>query len=352
MIVRHLEPSVHYSVRSPRHAIIELLIDLIMIASKKECSMTQNNNKTSIGIDISKARLDLYCEQNDITKSFENSSSGIVRLMKWFEGRTYHRIVLEPSGGYERAVLHTLIEHSFPVSLVHARSVKHFALAQGILAKTDKLDSRTLAQYGSLLSPDLTIAHSAARQELSCYVRRRLQLVSLLSMEKNRREKAYNPHIRKDIEESIAYLEVKISSIEKEIDRLLLSDGLRGESDVLLGVKGVAETTAANLLGLLPELGRVGNPQIAKLVGVAPMSRESGSWKGQRSITGGRAVVRKALYMATIVATVYNPAIRAYYQKLKKTGKKGKVALVAAMRKLLIILNGKMKSYYNGLEVY
>lgn len=352
MIVKPLERSVRFAVRSPHYAIIALLIDLKMIASKKERSMTQKNNKTSIGIDVSKARLDLYCEQTDTTESFENSSSGIDALIKWLEGRTYHRIVLEPSGGYERSALYALVEYHFPVSLVHARSVKHFALAQGILAKTDKLDSKTLAQYGSLLSPDLTIVHSQSRQELSCYVRRRLQLVSLLSTEKNRLEKTYNSHIRKDIEESIAYLESKISFREEEIDRLLLSDELRGESEIIIGEKGIAETTAGVLLGLLPELGRVGNPQIAKLVGVAPMSRESGTWKGQRSITGGRAVVRKALYMATIVATVHNPVIRVYYQKLKKAGKKGKVALIAAMRKLLIILNGKMKNYYNGLEVY
>ena len=176
--------------------------------------MTQNNNKTSIGIDISKSRLDLYCEETLSTESFENTQSGIEALIKWLKDRAFHRIVLEPSGGYERGVLYALIEQRFPVSLVHARSVKHFALAQGVLAKTDKLDSKTLAQYGSLLSPGLTIVPSEARQELSCYVRRRLQLVSLLSMEKNRREKAHNPLIQKDIDESLSYLEKKISSME------------------------------------------------------------------------------------------------------------------------------------------
>lgn len=225
-------------------------------------------------------------------------------------------------------------------------------MAQGILAKTDRLDSKTLSQYGSLFSPELTIVPSEVKQQLSHYVRRRSQLVSLLSTEKNRREKAQDPVIQKDIEEVMFYLKEKISVIEEEITQLLQSDELVGESSVLIAVKGIATTTAANLLGLLPELGKVGNPQIAKLVGVAPMSRESGNWKGQRSIQGGRAAVRKALYMATIVATVHNPAIRSYHQKLKRMDKKGKVALIAAMRKLLIILNGRMKNYYNGLEVY
>ena len=316
--------------------------------------MTQNKNKKnrSVGVDVSKTRLDIYCELTGSCASFENSQSGIEDFTNWLEGRNVHRIILEPSGGYERAVLYFLIEHGFPVSLVHARSIRHFALAQGILAKTDRLDSKTLAQYGSLFSPDLTIVPSEARQQLSHYVRRRSQLVNLLSTEKNRREKAQNPLIQKDIAEVISFLEEKISFMEKEISHLIQSDELAEESNVLTAVKGIAETTAANLLGLLPELGKVGNPQIAKLVGVAPMSRESGNWKGQRSIQGGRAPVRKALYMATIVATVHNPAIKAYHQKLKSMGKKGKIALIAAMRKLLIILNGRMKNYYNGLEVY
>lgn len=315
-----------------------------------------NPNIISIGIDISKTQLDVFilnASQKVPQKAYRNSQKGILSLLKDLKSLTnIHRIVIEPTGGYERELLHACVSEGLPVSCVHAKRIRDFAKATGLHEKTDSLDSRVLAQYGALLSPALTQVPSKAERTLAAYVLRRRQIIDMITAEKNRLEKAGISEIKRSIEKTIKALEKILKETEGKIETLLQSEPLEEKVRVLRDVKGVGKILAATLLGQLPELGALDKGKIAKLVGVAPIARKSGSWQGQRHIYGGRHFVRKNLYMATIVAMTHNETIREYYQRLLKRGKKAKVAIVAAMRKLLLILNARMRNFRLGEKVF
>lgn len=307
----------------------------------------------SIGIDVSKERLDVYHEGTQKSYSFANSLQGIEDLLNMLKNiKPYNRIVLEPTGGYEKPVLLTLVEKGLPVSLVHAKHIRHFARAMGVLAKTDKIDSKIIARYGTVFSPMLTIIQSSEQQLLATYVLRRRQVIDMITAERNRLDKNISSEVADHIHTVIQFLKISLEKIELSISNMLESEVLSKSTDLLTSVKGIGSITAATLLGMLPELGKLTPGQIAKLVGVAPINRDSGAKQGQRSIQGGRAFVRQTLYMATIVAIRHNEALKVFYHRLKAAGKKPKVALVACMRKLLVILNAKMFNFLTGKPIY
>lgn len=310
------------------------------------------NERKSIGIDVSKEHLDLCLYPLKAYKRYKNNNKGIKEVINYIlkQGEVY-RVVLEPSGGYERGVLHSLLESRANVSLVHCVKVRHFAKAKKDSAKTDKIDSLVLAEYGYLLEPKVYSMKDSYKITLSELVHRKESLKAMLLAEQNRLEKAYIKVISKDIKAHVSYLENQIEVVNKEI-HAILEEQAKMLHDILTKEKGVGDNSSAVLISSLPELGYLNNREIVKLVGLAPMNHESGSMRGYRSIRGGRKKVRNALYMATLVAVRYNDKIKQYYQRLVVAGKPKKVCLVASMRKLLIILNTKIYNHYNAKVVY
>jgi transposase len=296
----------------------------------------------SVGIDVSKHRFDVQAgNQSFAVAATDDAIAGLVRRLATHAPRL---IVVESTGGYERRLLHALLDARLPVALVNPRPVRHFARAMNLLAKTDTLDARVLALYGQVVrprplqeSPEKTDAqHDVLRQLIA----RRRQLVEDLVRQRNHREHATLAVVRESIERMTAALRIEIDAVEAEVQRLIDADAaVKARFDTLLSVKGVGPATARVLVTELPELGRIDRKKITALVGLAPVADDSGTQRGQRHIQGGRTVVRCALYMATLVGTRHNPVIQDYYTRLRQAGKPRKVALVAAMHKLLLHLN-------------
>jgi transposase len=293
---------------------------------------------TFVGIDVSKARLDVAVRPTDEVFSVENSASGIAELRQRIATLAPALVVLEASGGYEAAVAAELVLEA-PVAVVNPRQVRDFAKATGQLAKTDEIDARVLAQFADVVRPEARPLRDEEHQVLVDLVHRRKQLVEMIVVEKNRYEKAAAP-IRRRIESHLQWLRRELERIDDDIDTTIKNSPVwRTQDDLLQGLKGVGRVTTGVLLALLPELGRLNRKQIAALVGLAPYNRDSGSHRGARFIAGGRAVVRNALYMAALVAVRWDPSLRAFYRRLVAAGKPKKLALTAAARKLLTILN-------------
>src|SRR5262245_27888947 len=252
-------------------------------------------------------------------------------------------MVLEATGGLELPLLAALGSAGLPVVAVNPRQVRDFAKAVGKLAKTDALDARVLAHFADAVRPAVRPLPDAATQALTALVTRRRQLVEMLTAEQNRRRTA-PAAIRADIQAHIAWLQGRLKGLDQDLDRALRSSPLwREHEDLLRSVPGIGPVVTATLVAELPELGTLGRKQIAALVGVAPLNRDSGTLRGKRTVWGGRATVRAALYMAALVGTQRNPVLRALYQRLLAAGKLKKVALTACMHKLLTILNALMK---------
>lgn len=297
-----------------------------------------------VGIDVSKARLDLALGATGELLSAANDSSGIAALRERLLSLAVARVVLEASGGLETALIAELGAAGLPVVVVNPRQVRDFARATGQLAKTDALDARVLALFGERLRPELRALPTEQERELKALVARRRELVEMITAERNRLARAPKV-LRKEIAAHIRWLENRLLERDRELDRMLRSSPLwRERENLLRGVPGVGPVLCATLLAELPELGRLGRREIAKLVGVAPLNRDSGALRGKRTVWGGRGQVRAVLYMAALVAVQYNPVLKAFYQRLLCTGKPRKLALTAAMRKLLVILNAILKT--------
>jgi len=252
-------------------------------------------------------------------------------------------IVLEASGGLELAVVGELAAAQLPVAVVNPRQVRDFARSTGQLAKTDALDARVLALFAERVRPPLRELPDQQTRELQALVSRRRELVEMLTAERNRLLSAPSV-LRKRIARHITWLERELKQADRDLDQALRNSPLwREQEDLLRGVPGVGPVLCATLIASLPELGRLNRREIAALAGVAPLNRDSGTLRGRRMVWGGRASVRAALYMATLTATRHNPAIAAFYRRLRAAGKPPKVALTAAMRKLLITLNAILK---------
>ncbi len=297
-----------------------------------------------IGIDVSKDKLDVASP--DGVGQWPNTPDGHRQVVDLLAKWPLEAIVLEATGGYERAVVAELAAAGLPVVVVNPRQVRDFAKATGRLAKTDKIDALVLAEFGRAVRPEQRPLPSEKQRQLQQQLARRRQLVQMLTAEKNRLQQVTDRLVRKSIQAVQTTLEKQLNKIDDQLQQTIeQTPAWRDKENLLRSVPGVGPQTALALLVELPELGACSRQEIAALVGVAPMNRDSGRYRGQRTTGGGRATVRSALYMATLVATRHNPIIQAHYQHLQRAGKRKKVALVACMRKLLCILNAILREH-------
>jgi transposase len=299
----------------------------------------------ALGVDVCKAHLDVFHSGTEQARRFCNSRAGIGALHKWLKGQpVVEVIVLESTGGYERNLLHSVLAAGLPVARVNPRRVRDFARGAGILAKTDRLDAAVLARYAIAVGVTPALAREAAREELQMWLTRRAQLMAARTADSNRYELA-SPELRGDLDRSLRFYDKEVKLMEQRIAQLMQSQIHWREKLLLLdGLKGVGVMTRAWLIAALPELGQLGRRQIAALVGVAPFAVDSGNYRGQRHIWGGRAPLRCALYMAALSAKRFDPKFREFFQALLARGKPKKVALIACVRKLLTVLNAVFAS--------
>jgi transposase len=298
-----------------------------------------------VGIDVSKDKLDVAVHE---AESFvvQNTERDVGQLCERLKALSPGLVVLEASGGYERLCVAALAHAGLPVALVNARQVREFARATGVLAKTDRLDARVLAHFAAAVQPAVRPLPDAQHQALDELLARRRQMVAALVAEKNRLGLARTRMVKRTLREAVGTYERMLALLDSELDDLIKSSPLwREKEDLLRSFKGIGPVSARTLLAALPELGLLNRRQIAALVGVAPMARDSGTLRGHRRIWGGRGQVRAVLYMATITAMRSNVQIRTFYQRLRQAGKPGKVALIACMRKLLTILNTMLRTH-------
>ena len=311
--------------------------------------MAELTTQTNVGIDVSKDWLDIVVLPSGETWRTKNEEAAIRKLVKQLEQLKPERIVLEATGGYEQMLAVQIYLAGLPLCRVNPKRTRYFARSLGQLAKTDKLDGQVLALFGERVKPPLTRLPSEKEQVLSALITRREQISNFSVAERNRLHTAPK-QLQASLNEHITWLKNELKQLEHAIADFVNDDpDFKEKSDLLVEVQGVGKKTAAKLIADLPELGACDRKQIATLVGVAPYNRDSGRKSGQRYISGGRPDVRSILYMATLTATRCNPLIREMYQRLLKTGKKKKVAIVACMRKLLTILNAIIsdRSHWN-----
>ena len=294
----------------------------------------------SVGVDVSKATLDVAIHGAAATRCFPNTPAGHRRLIAWLQPQGTHQVVLEATGGYEQAALDALQAAGLPVVRVNPRQARDFARATGQLAKTDRLDARMLAQMAATLPLRRYQPVAAWQRRLAEWSQRRGQLVTLLTGERQRLRQLTEVPLRRSLQRHMAWLEDEIAVLDRAIAQQLEAQPVLA---TLRTLKGVGPVLTATLASELPELGRLDRKAIAKLVGVAPLARDSGQWRGPRHVWGGRHAVRSALYMAALVGVRHEPRLREIYQRLRARGKAAKVALVACMRKLLVILNARMR---------
>lgn len=296
-----------------------------------------------VGIDVSKAYLDVV-EGAESPERLGNDVASCARLAERLAADPPRLVVMEATGGLERELALQLAARAVPLRIVNARQVRQFARASGLLAKTDQIDARVLVRFGQAMKPVAREPVDEHTRTLQALVSRRRQLLEMLGMEKNRLATAHLA-VRPQVLRTVRWLESELERCEDDSDRALKSSGIwREKVELLESVPGIGRTSALSLIATLPELGTLNRRQIAALVGVAPFNRDSGKLKGRRSVWGGRAPVRATLYMAALVGARWNPVIRAFYQRLRASGKTGKVALTACMRKLLCILNVMLKT--------
>jgi transposase len=297
-----------------------------------------------VGIDVSKLQLDVDCSPVSAARQFANDEAGVAALVLWLKGSAVQRIVVEASGGYERALASALAVAGLPVVVVNPRQVRDFAKAMGHFAKTDRLDAKVLALFGERIQPALRALPDEAQRALAELLDRRTQLVHMRAQEKTRLG-TVRAAGRKSIEQHIAWLDKCIGKLEGDLGKRLRDSPLWCEKAALLdSVPGVGEVTTFSLLAKLPELGTLNRQQISALVGLAPFPDDSGARKGSRYIRGGRVEVRCVLYMSTLSAIKHNAPLKAMFERLSAAGKPFKLAMTACMRKLLTILNAMLKN--------
>ena len=297
-----------------------------------------------VGIDVAKAQLDVAVRPPDDRWEVSHDDAGVRQLVSRLKAIEPAMVLLEASGGLELPLVAALAAHSVPVVVVNPRQVRDFARATGKLAKTDALDAAVLAHFAEAVRPPVRPLRDAEAQALNSLVARRHQVMTMLISEKNRLSATATVAVRPRIEAHIAWLERELGDLDKRLRQTLRQSPVwREKDDLLRTVPGVGEQVSLTLLAYLPELGTLNRRQIAALVGVAPFNRDSGTLRGKRTVWGGRARVRAALYMGALVASRCNPVIRDFYQRLLAAGKPKKLALTACMRKLLVTLNSMLK---------
>lgn len=292
------------------------------------------------GIDVAKAHVDVYDDSTRKHRRFQSTRSGIRKCVNQLLSLEPQLIVVESTGGYEYDLVVALEDVSLPVAVVNPRQVRDFGRAVGRLAKTDKIDAALLARYAAAVQPPRRSLPDRHARQLKALVARRRQLVAMRTAESNRREHVHDKAIARSLSAVLRTLERELAKVEQQIaDLIVQRPELKHKMECLLSVPGIGQTTAAMLVTEVPELGRLNRRQIAALIGVAPINRDSGSFRGKRMTGGGRRGVRTRMYMPTVVACHYNPVVMQFYQRLLDKGKTKMTALVAAMRKLLTIIN-------------
>lgn len=298
-----------------------------------------------VGVDVSKAKLDVAFGVDQPASCIKNSPEEITsKLIGQIEHPESTIVVMEATGGYEECLVKLLHQHGIALAVVNPRRIRDFANGIGRDAKTDPIDAETIAFYGSVVRPEAQVAKSEEEQKLKALVERRRQLLDLMNQENNRLQQTVDREVRDYIRQSLDALKKQVKTIDERLAKCVATDTANARKiEILESVKGFGPVVINTFLAELPELGTLNRGQIAKLVGVAPINRDSGQQSGRRKTCGGRSYVRRILYMATLVATRFNPRIRAFYQRLLAEGKAKKVALTAAMRKLLTIVNALIK---------
>jgi transposase len=300
--------------------------------------------QTYIGIDVSKDRLDVHVRPSDDAFAVERDSEGLAVLIERISLLDPYLVVLEATGGFELTVAAALVAAGIPLAVVNPRQIRDFARATGQLAKTDALDAKAIARFAEAVRPEPRAVPDEQARALGELVARRRQVIDMMTAERNRRRQLTNRRLIKSVDRLLAVLLKELAELDRDV-----GDGIRGtpvwrERDELLrSVPGVGDIVSRTLIADLPELGSLDRKQIAALVGVAPLNRDSGKMRGKRMIWGGRAKVRSTLYMAALVASRHNPVLAAFYQRLISAGKAKKLAITAVMRKLLTILNAILR---------
>lgn len=308
------------------------------------------NTQPFVGMDVSKKSIDILVRPSGEFLSLPNTKDGIAEICQRMQVIGPALIVMEATGGYERPLAAALHDAGLPVRVVNPRQVRDFARATGKLAKTDRIDAAVIALFAETLQPEVREIPGEEERDLDALVTRRSQLKDMLTAEQNRLRTAA-AKLRPSIHAHILWLQQQIEEVEAETDRMISEDeAWRAKQELLTSTPSVGPTTANTLIAKLPELGTVSAREIAALVGVAPFAWDSGQFKGQRRISGGRADVRSALYMAAFSGIRFNPVLRAHYEQLRARGKPYKVAIVACMRKLITILNSMMKAKLHWMQ--
>jgi transposase len=296
-----------------------------------------------VGIDVAKAQLDIALRPTGERWEVTNDEAGIASLVAHLQAVVPTLIVLEATGGYQRAVVAALAAAGLPIVVVNPRQARDFAKATGQLAKTDRLDARALAHFADAVRPAPRPLPDAQTEELRAMLARRRQLIAMRTAEQNRLS-GVSQRLRADIQAHITWLDTRLASLDEDLDATLRASPIWREREALLrSVPGIGPVCTRTLLLDLPELGTLSRQRIAALVGVAPFHRDSGTLRGTRTVWGGRTHVRATLYMSTLVAVRYNPILKGFYEHLRARGKAAKVALTACMRKLLTILTAMVK---------
>jgi transposase len=297
-----------------------------------------------VGIDGSKERLDVHLRPSAETFTVARDGQGLEQLVARLATVGPELVVLEATGGFEITVAAAVAAAGLPLAVVNPAQIRAFARAIGRLAKTDRLDAELIARFAEQVRPEPRPVLDQQAQTLAELVARRRQIVEMIGMESNRRRQARSAKVVRGLERTLAALQAALAELDQEIDgQVRGSPAWRAAEDLLTSVPGIGKITARTLIAALPELGHLDRRRIAALVGVAPVNRDSGAFRGHRAIAGGRSAVRHTLYMAALSATSWNPAIRTLYLRLRARGRPAKAALVAAMRKLLTILNAIMR---------
>jgi transposase len=305
--------------------------------------MTKNEYKDYVGIDVCKKHLDVCVRSTGEYFRVENNVDGFKVIQERLAGYSPCLLIAESTGGYESDMVRSLQKKGLSVSVINPRQARDFAKAVGRLAKTDKIDAGVLAHFGEAIKPAVKEISGEEEESLSALAQRRRQLVDMLTVEKNRLSQAHGS-VRKPIKKSIEFLKKQLKHMEKELSDHVKSDKRWSrKTEVLESIRGVGPVIAVTLVADLPELGKVSHKEIAALAGLAPLNRDSGFMQGKRSIWGGRATVRTALYMGALVGVRFNPVLKAFYEKLRQRGKQKKVALIACAHKLLTIMNSMIK---------
>ena len=297
-----------------------------------------------IGIDISKKSFDVHYFKKNYDKTYNYTQKNIKAFIEQLTKGKPKLIVMEATGGYEFTLASELHAASLPVAVINPRRIRDFARAVGQLAKTDKIDARIIAQYAATLNPPPQTIIDKAAEKIKAFVVRRRQLITMRTSEKNRKEHARDKKISKSIDKIIKQIDNEIVKMDQDIQKFIDNmPELKQKAAIINSTPGIGNITANMLIGELPELGLLNRRQIASLVGIAPINRDSGQFRGKRMTGGGRKEVRHQLLMPTLAAIQYNPVISEFYKRLIAGGKPKMTAVVASMRKLLVILNSMVK---------